>query len=57
MAVNTGTAPRAQLRRSRQDRVVAGVCAGLGRRLGIDPIIVRVGFIAAAVSGGIGVAL
>jgi signal transduction histidine kinase/phage shock protein PspC (stress-responsive transcriptional regulator) len=34
--------------------VVAGVCAGLGRRLGIDPIIVRVGFVAAAVSGGIG---
>lgn len=34
--------------------MVAGVCAGIGRRLGIDPIILRVGFVAAAVSGGVG---
>lgn len=28
--------------RSRDDRVVAGVCAGAGRYLGIDPVIVRI---------------
>jgi phage shock protein C len=33
---------RPRLRRSRQDRVIAGVCGGLGRYLGIDPVIVRI---------------
>jgi signal transduction histidine kinase len=37
--------------------VIAGVCAGLGERLGIDPIILRICFVAAAVSGGVGFAL
>ncbi|MCL3819780.1 PspC domain-containing protein [Aeromicrobium wangtongii] len=32
----------ADMRRSRDDRVVAGVCAGAARYLGIDPIVVRV---------------
>ena len=45
------------LRRDRQSAVVAGVCAGLGRRLGIDPIILRVIFIAATAAGGLGVGL
>ena len=44
------------LRRPARGRVVAGVCAGLGRRLAIDPIILRVAFVAAAVGGGIGFA-
>jgi phage shock protein PspC (stress-responsive transcriptional regulator) len=30
------------LRRSRGDRVVAGVCGGVARQLGIDPLLVRV---------------
>lgn len=30
------------LRRSRSDRVIAGVCAGLGHYLGIDPVLVRI---------------
>jgi signal transduction histidine kinase len=34
--------------------MVAGVAAGLARRLGIDPVIVRVAFAAAAVAGGAG---
>lgn len=34
--------PRRPLRRSRQDKVLAGVCGGLGRYLGIDPVILRV---------------
>ena len=45
------------LRRDRQSAVVAGVCAGLGRRLGIDPLILRVIFIAATAAGGLGIGL
>lgn len=33
------------LRRSRTDRVLAGVCGGLGRYLGIDAIWVRIAFV------------
>jgi signal transduction histidine kinase len=58
MAVSAQPATRpSQLRRDRRDRVVAGVCSGLGRRLGIDPIILRVCFVAAALAGGVGVGL
>jgi signal transduction histidine kinase len=42
------------LRRNRGDAVIGGVCAGLGRRLGIDPIVLRVVFIAATAAGGLG---
>ena len=42
------------LRRDRGDAVIGGVCAGLGRRLGIDPIVLRVVFIAATAAGGLG---
>jgi signal transduction histidine kinase len=56
MAVNASAVPsRRPLRRSDNGRVIAGVCAGIGRRLRIDPVIVRVCFIAAALSGGVGV--
>ena len=34
--------------------MIGGVCAGLGRRLGIDPIVLRVVFIAATAAGGLG---
>jgi phage shock protein PspC (stress-responsive transcriptional regulator) len=33
------------------------VCAGLGRRLGIDPVILRAAFVAAAAAGGAGIIL
>jgi phage shock protein C len=33
-----------QLRRPLDDRVVAGVCSGLGRYFGVDPVLIRVGF-------------
>ena len=36
------TSPPRQLRRSRQDKVLAGVCGGLARYLGIDPVVLRV---------------
>jgi signal transduction histidine kinase len=37
--------------------VIAGVCSGLARHIGVDPLIVRVAFVAAASAGGIGVAI
>lgn len=42
-------------RRPRQGRMVAGVAAGIGRRYGIDPVIVRVALVVATVWGGAGV--
>lgn len=45
---------RPPLRRSREDRVIAGVCGGIARTLGIDPIIVRVIVAAFTIAGGAG---
>ena len=36
--------------RSRSDRVIAGVCGGVGARLGIDATIVRIAFVALALA-------
>jgi phage shock protein C len=36
--------PYKQLRRPTDDRIVAGVCSGIGRYLGVDPVLVRVAF-------------
>jgi phage shock protein PspC (stress-responsive transcriptional regulator) len=52
-----GEPRRAPIRRDRGNRVVAGVCAGLGRSLGIDPVILRVAFVVAAAGGGFGIVL
>lgn len=43
-----------RLVRSSTDRVLAGVCAGLGNYLGVDPVIVRIAFILFSLSGGAG---
>src|SRR5215218_6699064 len=43
------------LRRDRQGAILGDVCAGLGRRLAIDPIVLRIAFIAGAAAGGLGV--
>lgn len=48
-------APERVLRRSRDDRVIGGVAGGLGRYLGIDPIVVRVAFVVLVLFGGSGV--
>lgn len=50
--LDPGHRPRA--RRSDDDRVVAGVCAGLGRWLDIDPPALRLAFAGASVLGGVG---
>ncbi len=42
--------------RPREDRMVVGVAAAIGRRYDIDPVLVRIGFVVAAFSG-IGAAL
>jgi phage shock protein PspC (stress-responsive transcriptional regulator) len=44
-------------RRPRQGRMVAGVAAGIGRRYGIDPVIVRVALVVTTVYGGAGILL
>jgi phage shock protein C len=41
--------PYKQLRRPTDDRIVAGVCSGVGRYLGVDPVLIRVGFAVLAV--------
>ncbi|MGH8885399.1 MAG: PspC domain-containing protein, partial [Egibacteraceae bacterium] len=43
--------------RSRTDRVVAGVAGGLGDQLRVDPVLVRLAFVALAAAGGFGVGL
>jgi phage shock protein C len=45
------------LRRSREDRVIAGVCGGLGRYLGVDPVLLRIAFVVLTVTGGAGLLL
>jgi phage shock protein PspC (stress-responsive transcriptional regulator) len=39
------------------DRVLAGVAGGVARELGVDPVVVRVGFVVLAAAGGIGLVL
>lgn len=41
------------LRRSRTDRVIAGVCGGLGEFFGISPLWFRIGFVIATIPGGV----
>jgi phage shock protein PspC (stress-responsive transcriptional regulator)/FtsH-binding integral membrane protein len=48
-------APARLLRRSRTDRVAAGVAGGLGEYFGLDPVLFRVLFAVSAFFGGAGV--
>ncbi|MEX0789474.1 MAG: PspC domain-containing protein [Actinomycetota bacterium] len=50
-------AARKHLTRSRTSRMFAGVCGGIGEYLGVDPILVRLGFAVLALLGGAGVGL
>ena len=45
------------LKRSREDRVFAGVCGGIGNHLGVDPVWLRIAFVAMTLGGGAGVIL
>ena len=42
-----------QLRRSRTDRMVAGVCGGLGEFFGLSPLWFRIAFLIALIPGGV----
>jgi signal transduction histidine kinase len=44
------------LRRAREDRLVAGLAAGIAARTGVDVTLVRLAFVVAALLGGFGVA-
>lgn len=45
------------LRRARDGRVVAGVCTGVGRQLGVDPVVLRVVMAVLTLFGGVGLLL
>lgn len=44
-----------KLYRSRSQKMIAGVCGGLGQYLGLDPTVVRLVFVLMALGGGHGV--
>lgn len=47
------TAQRHELRRSRSDRMIAGVCGGLGKFFGIGSFWFRLAFLIALIPGGV----
>lgn len=47
--------PVRTLRRSRSDRVISGVCGGLGHYLGVDPVLIRIVAVALAFASGFGI--
>jgi phage shock protein PspC (stress-responsive transcriptional regulator) len=50
--------PKFRLRRSRNDRMIAGVCGGLAESLGVDAAIIRIGLVTVTVLGfGMGIVL
>ncbi|MBE3013781.1 PspC domain-containing protein [Microbispora sp. NEAU-D428] len=49
--------PEKALSRSRDGRMITGVCAGLGRFTGMDPVLFRIGFAVLVLASGIGVML
>jgi signal transduction histidine kinase/phage shock protein PspC (stress-responsive transcriptional regulator) len=54
------THPGAEVRLLRRDlsgRWLGGVCAGVARRYGVEPWLVRLAFVVAAAAGGVGLAL
>ncbi|WP_369139622.1 PspC domain-containing protein [Modestobacter versicolor] len=53
----TGPAPRPQLRRSRNDKVIGGVAGGLAEYTGVDALLWRVGAIALTLAGGSGIVI
>lgn len=46
--------PLPPLRRSRRQKVIAGVCGGLGRQWDLDPVIFRIVLAVLSVAGGLG---
>ncbi len=46
-----------RLRRSKTDRVLGGVCGGLGAAFGVDPLWFRLAFVVLSIGGGSGIAI
>jgi phage shock protein PspC (stress-responsive transcriptional regulator) len=46
-----------QVRLSTADRMIAGVCGGLGEFFALDPVLFRAAFLVLAVIGGLGIVL
>lgn len=46
-----GKPPRAGFRLGKSNAKLAGVCSGIGDYFGIDPLLVRIGFVAATLLG------
>ncbi len=46
-----------QIRKSNTNRKIAGVCGGIGEYLGIDPTLIRLGFVALSFLAGGGLAV
>lgn len=44
-----------QLYRSRRNRVIAGICGGIGEYLGVDPTVIRLLWVLFVFAGGAGV--
>lgn len=51
------TTPVKRLYRSRKNRILAGVCGGLGEYLNIDPVVVRLIWVAISLVWGFGIIL
>ena len=49
--------PPRTLRRSRSQRIVAGVCGGLAEYLGVDVALIRIVFVVLALAGGGGIVM
>jgi len=47
--------PQTRLRRSTEDRMIAGVCGGLGRYFNTDPVWFRLAFVVVTLAGGAGI--
>lgn len=54
---DTMTTETRRLYRSQSQRMIGGVCGGLGDYLSVDPTIIRLLFVAAAIFGGHGALL
>ncbi len=53
----TPTVQPRRLTRVREGKMLAGVCTGLARYLDVDPVLIRLGFVAATVLSGVGLVL
>ena len=54
---SAGVPERPALRRPFEDRMLAGVAAGLARYFGVDEMLVRIAFVVLTVVGGAGIPL